>query len=116
MASKYAKDFVVPTDFRSVLKSFTREALRSQPENVYEFGAEYFANLLAQMKASAEVPSNEQLTPEQMQAKLHALFREADTDKSNSLSILEFKVRALAVAVAWLLPASMYAMHVVPPA
>jgi len=43
MVSKYGKDFTVPKDFPSVLKAFTREVLRSQPGNIYEFGAAYFS-------------------------------------------------------------------------
>jgi hypothetical protein len=42
MASKYAKTFVVPTDFPNLIHDFAREVLKDQPENIYEFGAAYF--------------------------------------------------------------------------
>ncbi|KAL0227637.1 hypothetical protein RCL1_003780 [Eukaryota sp. TZLM3-RCL] len=32
----------VPSDFPKILRAFTREVLRSQPSNIYEFAAEYF--------------------------------------------------------------------------
>ena len=42
MASKYAKTFVVPTDFPNLIHDFARDVLKDQPENIYEFGAAYF--------------------------------------------------------------------------
>ena len=50
-STKYGKDFAVPKDFPSVLKAFTREVLRSQPDNIYEFGASYFTEVLAERSA-----------------------------------------------------------------
>jgi len=32
----------VPEDFPDLLHDFTREVLRDQPENIYEYGALYF--------------------------------------------------------------------------
>jgi len=43
MSSRYQKLFVIPDGFPALLKDFTREILRNQPTNIYEFGAEYFA-------------------------------------------------------------------------
>ena len=51
MVSKYGNEFSVPQEFPSVLKAFTREILRSQPGNIYEFGAAYFSELCAQRDA-----------------------------------------------------------------
>ena len=53
MPSKYGKEYAVPKEFPSVLKSFTREVLRAQPGNIYEFGAKYFTELLDQKEAAA---------------------------------------------------------------
>jgi len=45
MASKYNQKFNIPTDFPNVLHDFAREVLRDQPENIYEYAAEYFKAL-----------------------------------------------------------------------
>lgn len=92
MVSKYGKDFTVPKDFPSVLKAFTREVLRSQPGNIYEFGAAYFSELMDQSQADLGSGAQERLTPEQMEQVLVQLFREADVDGNNVLSLPEFKV------------------------
>ena len=94
MVSKYSKEFEVPKDFPSVLKAFSREVLRNQPENIYEFGAEYFATLLAEaaaQEAGTGGTAQERLTPEQLEGLLKDLFKEADTDQSGALSMKEFK-------------------------
>jgi hypothetical protein len=49
MSGKYSRDFGVPKDFPSVLKAFTREVLRSNPADIYEFGANYFSEVLQQV-------------------------------------------------------------------
>lgn len=36
----------VPKGFQNVLEAFAREVLRSQPENILEFAAAYFENML----------------------------------------------------------------------
>ena len=43
MASKYIQKFPIPGSFPELVHDFTREVLREQPENIYEFGAQYFA-------------------------------------------------------------------------
>lgn len=43
MASKYIRKFPVPGSFPEMLKDFACEVLRDQPENIYEYGARYFA-------------------------------------------------------------------------
>ena len=92
MVSKYGKDFTVPKDFPSVLKAFTREVLRSQPGNIYEFVAAYFSELMSQSQQEVEGGPMERLSPEQMEQVLVQLFREADVDGNNVLSLPEFKV------------------------
>jgi len=49
MSTQYSRDFGVPKDFPSVLKSFTREVLRSNPADIYKFGADYFTEILQQV-------------------------------------------------------------------
>lgn len=50
MSSKYQKLFTIPQGFPALLKAFTREILRDQPADIYEFGATYFTNLLEQQR------------------------------------------------------------------
>jgi len=93
MVSKYNKDFSVPKDFPSVLKAFTREVLRGQPENIYEFGASYFTEVLAQ-RAAAEAEQSKgvrRLSPAELEELLRTMFIEADLDGSGALSRSEFK-------------------------
>ena len=45
MASKYIQKFPIPGSFPDLLHDFVREVLRDQPENIYEYGAAYFAAL-----------------------------------------------------------------------
>ena len=45
MASKYLQKYPVPEDFPDLLHDFAREVLRDQPENIYEYGAQYFKSL-----------------------------------------------------------------------
>ncbi|GIL84899.1 hypothetical protein Vretimale_9723 [Volvox reticuliferus] len=45
MSSTYQKPINIPPAFPAILKAFTREILRAQPANIYEFGARYFAGL-----------------------------------------------------------------------
>lgn len=48
------KPFTIPEGFPALLKGFTREVLRNQPENIFEFGAQYFAALLEQRAEDAQ--------------------------------------------------------------
>jgi len=94
MPSKYGKEFAVPAEFPSVLKSFTREVLRAQPNNIYEFGATYFTELLSQAEAAAAAEAagaNKRLSRAELEELLTSMFQEADTDESGALSLTEFK-------------------------
>lgn len=93
MPTKYGKEFSVPKEFPSILKAFTREILRSQPENVYEFGANYFAQLQMQQMA-AEQDYNEgarRLSKAELIELFTTMFQEADQDESGKLDMGEFK-------------------------
>ena len=78
-----------------MLKSFTREVLRAQPSDIYEFGAQYFTELLAQAEAAqaAENAAPKRLSPLELEQLLTQMFAEADTDGSGALDKNEFKVR-----------------------
>lgn len=93
MPSKYGKQYAVPKEFPSVLKSFTREVLRAQPNDIYEFGAQYFSELLAQAEAAAaaENAGVRRLSPEELEQLLTQMFHEADVDGSGALSMTEFR-------------------------
>ena len=62
----------IPSDFKELITDFAREVLRCQPENIYEFGAQYFGALdeegLAQHQQKTEslapkVAAKDSLTP-----------------------------------------------------
>ena len=42
------EQFTIPDGFADILKSFTREVLRDQPEDINGYAAEYFAAIAAQ--------------------------------------------------------------------
>jgi len=99
MASKYARRMAVPSDFAEILKGFTREVLRSLPSDLegpdaeqwmYEFGANYFARRADDAPAPAFLELDN-LSAEELEAKLIDLFIEADVDASGSLDRREFK-------------------------
>lgn len=99
MASKYARRMVVPSDFAETLKGFAREVLRQLPKDVdedaaeawiYNFGASYFSNAASTEPAPAFLEL-ENLTRDELEAKLVDLFLEADADNSGTLDHREFK-------------------------
>ena len=71
-----------------VLKGLVKEILRSQPEDIYTFGAEYFAELQRQ---ATEPATRRRLTTEELKELLANLFKSADVDNSGALSLMEFK-------------------------
>merc|ERR1711959_5829 len=96
MTSRYRKPFRYPEGFADVLRDFTREVLREQPNSIPEFGAAYFDRILRQsaeqqIMASEQGSGPERMTPEQLQEYLAGVFIEADVDGSGTLSYKEFK-------------------------
>jgi len=90
MASKYRKDYSIPHEFPSILKSFTREILRSQPANIYEFGSQYFSDLADQQQYEDE-STVRRLTPAELEELLKNLFLENDEDGNGYLDHDEFR-------------------------
>lgn len=107
MSGKYQKPYVIPEGFPALLKAFTREILRSQPDNIYEFGALYFAEKLNGEAAPGPSAGEEKMNLGEMTqtaAKLDIasmsagdlesvvmrLFLEADADQSGYLDRKEF--------------------------
>ena len=42
MSSKYIKKYTIPPGFQDLLSEFTKEILRNQPNDIIDFGVEYF--------------------------------------------------------------------------
>ncbi|CAD7958756.1 unnamed protein product, partial [Amoebophrya sp. A120] len=89
----FAKKIEMPGDFPEILKDFTREVLRHQPGNVYEFGVKYFEEkLLASGSAALESAlSGDDLSLEKMEEIIQQLFIKYDEDKSGYLDRREFR-------------------------
>jgi hypothetical protein len=45
MASKYLQKYPIPGDFPQLLHDFTKEVLRDQPDDIFEYGYQYFKAL-----------------------------------------------------------------------
>jgi len=84
---RYGKEYAVPEELAPMLKDFTREVLRNQPEDddFYRFAMDYFDQLLHQ---SAKTP---RMSPEELQGLFSQMFMAADVDGSGALSRQEFR-------------------------
>jgi len=103
MSSRYQKAFTIPEGFPSILKSFTREILRSQPVNIYEFGARYFAELVEANNAALQQAEFEEgglvaeertifdMDDAELQDFILDIFLQFDADASGYLDRKEFK-------------------------
>ena len=93
MSSRYQKPYTIPDSFPPLLKQFTKEILREQPENIYEFGAAYFKNLLAIQKEQLKKQEMSLLdmAPEEMEAFITDIFMAADADQNGYLDRREFQ-------------------------
>ena len=45
MASKYLQKYPIPGEFPQLLHDFTKEVLRDQPDDIFEYGYQYFKAL-----------------------------------------------------------------------
>jgi len=93
MPSNYSKNYTIPSDFPLLLKAFTREVLRAQPDDIWTFGASYFQELQMQQAEVAEQAgaTAQRMSPEELRALLKSLFEQHDADKSGALDMKEFK-------------------------
>ena len=89
-SNRYGKNYAVPAAIAPILKDFTREVLRDQPEDehFFAYATDYFDRLLAEERAPKKTP---RLSPEELEQLLSNMFREADVDGSGALSRDEFK-------------------------
>jgi len=87
MASRYAEKFSIPEGFPQILREFTKEVLRENPQNIYDFGHQYFNGLASQNGEKG--PGD--LSPEELRDLINRLFQEADKDGNGYLDRKEFK-------------------------
>jgi len=93
MSSRYQKPYTIPEAFPPLLKELTREILREQPENIYEFGAAYFKNLLdiQTEEQKKQETSLLDMGPDEQEAFITDIFLTADKDQNGYLDRKEFQ-------------------------
>eukprot|EP00937_MAST-01D_sp_MAST-1D-sp2_P002311 g2311.t1 len=96
MASKFAREFTIPDGFPEVLKGFTAEVLRAQPDDINRFAYDYFKEQMAARNAPAAGEGEDggaagRMSPEELRAKIEQLFLDADADGNGVLDRGEFK-------------------------
>eukprot|EP00933_Yihiella_yeosuensis_P026106 TRINITY_DN20255_c3_g1_i1.p1 TRINITY_DN20255_c3_g1~~TRINITY_DN20255_c3_g1_i1.p1 ORF type:complete len:453 (-),score=97.99 TRINITY_DN20255_c3_g1_i1:108-1397(-) len=101
MSSKFAKQYQVPPEFPDILKDFTREVLRNQPENINEFAARYFECLASGLPTDGSSPQggaavagaaeDMDMSLDEIERIIQDLFRQYDQDGSQYLDKDEFK-------------------------
>jgi Ca2+-binding EF-hand superfamily protein len=77
----------VPDGFPDLLRDFTRELLRAQPENMYEFGAQYFGERSGGATSSNKEPLILDLPA--LKARIEGMFAAADQGQKGFLSAVE---------------------------
>lgn len=99
MASKFSRKFSIPAEFPDVLRSFAREVLRDQPDNIYEFAAKYFDCLANGLPAGTEtnaarpetMEDMEAMPAEEVEATIQDLFQQYDSNANGYLEPREFE-------------------------
>ena len=116
MSHQYQQVFVPPNGFQDILKAFTREVLRDQPDNIYLYAAEYFKRMSLKSRGRESIsnqsqrgpnlavnnnqqqqqqqslgersnPKQKELKTEQIQKQLFEAIRESDMDKNGFLYV-----------------------------
>jgi len=81
-----------PEGFPQLLKDFTREVLRSDPESIHQFGYEYFSEAITRRNNPDDYDATpERLSMEELTARIGEWFNKADEDGNNVLDRKEFK-------------------------
>ena len=87
----------IPVDFKDLITDFAREVLRCQPENIYEFGAQYFAAMdeegLEQHQQKPVAQTLEQSNHSQPQVLVNDLSPLTDPSKQASEYVNELMER-----------------------
>jgi len=98
MSSKFAKQYQIPPEFPDILKDFTREILRNQPANIYEFGAKYFDCLAQGLPAEGQGSGrfgnqgdDPEMSLDEVESIIQDLFHKYDIDGNGFLDPNEFK-------------------------
>jgi len=95
MSSKFMKQYSIPSEFPEILKDFSREVLRNQPGNIYEFAAKYFdclANgLPTDVHTSQAMEGDPEMSLDEVEAIIQDLFHMGDKDGNGYLDPQEFK-------------------------
>mmetsp|Transcript_47811 Transcript_47811/g.104080 ORF Transcript_47811/g.104080 Transcript_47811/m.104080 type:complete len:430 (-) Transcript_47811:288-1577(-) len=99
MSSKFAKQYHIPPEFPELLKDFSREVLRNQPANIYEFAAKYFDCLASGLPIEVggvqqenEIGGDEpDMSLSEVEAIIQDLFQKYDSDANHYLDPQEFK-------------------------
>eukprot|EP00755_Sulcionema_specki_P025446 Sspe_Gene.83339::Locus_54667_Transcript_1_1_Confidence_1.000_Length_921::g.83339::m.83339 len=90
-ATKFQKKFELPPNFSDLLKEFTREVLRHQPEDIYVWAAQYFKEKALKEDVNYEQPAPDPYAAYQSAdhdrtaAQLAGALGEYDTDKTGRL-------------------------------
>eukprot|EP00961_Rhodomonas_salina_P132271 1780180-Rhodomonas_salina.2 len=87
--SKFRTDHTIPPEFPDILKDFVREILRSQPENIYQFGELYFSGKAGGGGGGGRGGSG--LDEEALLDYLKKIFEVADENGDGILDRNEFK-------------------------
>merc|ERR1712194_93641 len=87
-SAAFAKPVVMPDVFAEVLKDFTRECLRQQPDNLVDFAVKYFDRKCNGVAAGME---SDEMGLEEIEGVVQALFQRYDADNSGFLDRTEFR-------------------------
>jgi len=88
--SRYAPDLTIPPGFQYLVQDFTREVLRSQPSNIYHFGASFFHQKLEERTAPPPEAAPTHLQPEELHTLLLDAFVSADEQHNGFLHHARF--------------------------
>jgi hypothetical protein len=95
MTSRYQKSYVLPPEFPKYLKEFARAVLREQPGNVYEFGAQFFAELADRVKQDKKARKEQ----EKMEKKCKKAEKKLQEKITQALGLVEEQgIKALTVS------------------
>ena len=76
----------IPDGFPEMLRTFTLELLRAQPDNIYEFGASYFGNQTSNNSSSPAGDSTLQLDLPALKNRIEMMFASADQGQKGFLN------------------------------
>jgi len=90
-SAAFAQPVSMPAEFPEILKDFTREILRHQPDEIYDFGVKYFDQKCHTGK-DTNFGFGDDISLEEIEKEVQALFERYDEDKSGYLETNEFRL------------------------